>query len=257
MTVVGKPEATPRTPSPKAPPKAPPRKAPHSAIVMPLEGCGPAETLPASRFVCLPASVTQAGGSVTHPLGFRATGVPAGLKRSGRHDLGLLVSDLPCSSAVLFTTNAAAAAPVRLTRGSSFCERLRGVVVNSGNANACTGKRGLGDAAQMRRVAADAFRLPPEEVAVASTGVIGVPLPIERIVSGIGKAAKSLAAGGGPDFAAAIRTTDRTPKAGALTVSLAGEARATERPAELATERATERPAARPCASGSPRRAPA
>ena len=219
MTVVKKPTAA----SHKAPPsKAAPRKALHSAIVLPLEGCGPAETLPASRFVCLPDSVTQAGGSVTHPRGFRATGVPAGLKRSGRHDLGLLVSDLPCSSAVLFTTNAAAAAPVRLTRGSSSCERLRGVVVNSGNANACTGKRGLGDAARMRRVAADALCLHPEEVAVASTGVIGVPLPIERVVTGIETAAKCLAAAGGPDFAAAIRTTDRTPKAGALTVSLGG-----------------------------------
>ena len=198
-------------------------KGPNSAIVLPLEGCAAVETLPASRFVSLPAAVTQTGGSVTHPRGFRAAGVPAGLKRSGRHDLGLLVSDLPCSSAVLFTTNAAAAAPVRLTRGSSSCEALRGVVVNSGNANACTGKRGLGDAARMRRVAADALYLHPEEVAVASTGVIGVPLPIERVVNGIEAAARALAVAGGPDFAAAIRTTDRTPKAGALTVPLPGE----------------------------------
>ena len=76
-------------------------KGPNSAIVLPLEGCAAVETLPASRFVSLPAAVTQTGGSVTHPRGFRAAGVPAGLKRSGRHDLGLLVSDLPCSSAVL------------------------------------------------------------------------------------------------------------------------------------------------------------
>ena len=198
-------------------------KGPDSAVALPSEGCAAVETLPASRFVSLPAAVTQASGSVTHPRGFRAAGVPAGLKRSGLHDLGLLVSDLPCSSAVLFTTNAAAAAPVRLTRGSSSCEALRGVVVNSGNANACTGKRGLGDAARMRRVAADALYLHPEEVAVASTGVIGVPLPIERVVTGIEAAAKALAADGGPDFAAAIRTTDRTPKAGALTVPLPGE----------------------------------
>ena len=209
MTIAGKPTAA-------------VHKGPHSAIVLPLEGCAAVDTLPASRFVTLPAGVVQAAGAVTHPRGFRAAGVPAGLKKSGRHDLGVLVSDLPCSSAVLFTTNAAAAAPVRLTRGSSTCECLRAVVVNSGNANACTGKRGLGDAARMRRVAADALYLHPEEVAVASTGVIGVPLPIERVVTGIEVAAKALAAAGGPDFAAAIRTTDRTPKAGALTVALDG-----------------------------------
>ena len=206
----------PRTPAPAA------TGAAHSALTLPLVGCGPSDLLPPSRFVVLPAGVEQAAGSVTHPLGFRAAGLHAGLKRSGKLDLGVLVSDEPCASAVLFTTNAAAAAPVRLTRGSSSCHRLRGVVVNAGNANACTGKRGLGDAARMRRVAADALRLYPEEVAVASTGVIGVPLPIEPIVTGIAAAAKALSAVAGPDFAAAIRTTDRTPKAGALTVRLPG-----------------------------------
>lgn len=202
--------------------KVAPRKGPASAMRLPLEGCGPSELLPSSRFVALPAGVEQAGGSVTHPRGFSAAGLHVGLKRSGQRDLGVLMSDRPCSSAVLFTTNAAAAAPVRLTRGSSSCERLRGAVVNSGNANACTGKRGLGDAARMRLVAADALRLPPEEIAVASTGVIGVPLPIDPIVAGIEAAAKELSPGGGPDFAAAIRTTDRTPKAGALTLKLDG-----------------------------------
>ena len=197
-----------------------PHKGVSSAMTLPLNGCGPTDLLPPSRFVTLPEGVEQAGGSVTHPRGFKAAGLHAGLKRSGKRDVGVLCSAVPCSSAVLFTTNAAAAAPVRLTRGSSSCERLRGVVVNSGNANACTGKRGLGDAARMRRVAADALGIYPEEVAVASTGVIGVPLPIEPIVAGIDAAAKALSATGGPDFAAAIRTTDRTPKAGALTLHL-------------------------------------
>jgi len=194
-----------------------------SARTLPLEGCGPTDLLPRSGFVTLPEGVEQAGGSVTHPRGFRAAGLHAGLKRDGQRDLGVLWSAAACSSAVLFTTNAAAAAPVRLTRGSSSCERLRGAVVNSGNANACTGKRGLGDAARMRRVAADALRVHPEEVAVASTGAIGVPLPIEPVVAGIVAAAKALSPTGGPDFAAAIRTTDRTPKAGALTLRLDGD----------------------------------
>jgi len=204
-----------------APRPASPRK-PHTALTLPLQGCGPTDQLPPSRFVTLPDGVTQAIGSVTHPVGFRATGLHAGLKRSGKADLALLVSDAPCVSAVLFTTNAAAAAPVRLTRSSSSCDRLRGVVVNSGNANACTGKRGLGDAAPRRRGAADELALHPEEVAVASTGLIGVPLPIERIVRGIAAAGRTVSAAGGPDFATAIRTTDRTPKAGALTVALSG-----------------------------------
>jgi glutamate N-acetyltransferase/amino-acid N-acetyltransferase len=193
------------------PPRAAPRK-PHTALTLPLRGCDPTDQLPPSRFVTLPEGVTQAAGSVTHPRGFRAAGLHAGLKRSGKPDLALLVSDAPCASAVLFTTNAAAAAPVRLTRSSSSCGRLRGVVVNSGNANACTGKRGLGDE----------LHLYPEEVAVASTGVIGVPLPIEPILRGIVAAGRALSPGGGPDFATAIRTTDRTPKAGALTVALDG-----------------------------------
>ncbi|HMK92053.1 MAG TPA: bifunctional glutamate N-acetyltransferase/amino-acid acetyltransferase ArgJ [Thermoleophilia bacterium] len=175
--------------------------------------------LPESRFVELPSWVEQAGSSVTHPRGFRAVGLHAGLKRSGRSDLALLVSERPCTSAAVFTTNAAAAAPVRLTRASD-CSALRGVVVNAGNANACTGRRGLGDAARMRRVAADSLGLHPEQVAVCSTGVIGVPLPIDRVAAGIEQAAKRLAATGGPGFAAAIRTTDRIPKAGALTVRL-------------------------------------
>ncbi len=213
--------ATPAPPAHESAGPASPRK-PHTALTLPLRGCGPTDQLPPSRFVALPEGVTQATGSVTHPAGFRAAGLHAGLKRSGRPDLALLVSDAPCVSAVLFTTNAAAAAPVRLTRSSSSCDSLRGVVVNSGNANACTGKRGLGDAAQMRRVAADELGLHPEEVAVASTGVIGVPLPIERIVRGIAVAGRTLSSAGGPDFAAAIRTTDRTPKAGALTVPLGG-----------------------------------
>jgi glutamate N-acetyltransferase/amino-acid N-acetyltransferase len=190
------------------------------AMTLPLGRCSPVEMLPASRFVALPENVVQAAGSVTFPRGFKAAGIHAGLKGSGRPDLALLVSQSPCASAAVFTTNAAAAAPVRLTRASSACERLRGVVVNAGNANACTGKRGLGDAARMRRVAADSLSLHPEEVAVASTGLIGVRLPIEAVTGGIVAAAKLLAAGGGPDFAAAIRTTDRTPKAGALTVRL-------------------------------------
>jgi glutamate N-acetyltransferase / amino-acid N-acetyltransferase len=181
--------------------------------------------LPASRFAGLPAGAEQAEHSVTHPLGFRAAGVHAGIKKKYR-DLALLVSERPCASAAVFTTNAAAAAPVLLTRETAACDRLRAVVVNSGNANACTGKRGLGDAARMRSVTAGALRLPPEEVAVCSTGVIGVQLPIDAVVGGVARAARKASRALGNEFATTILTTDRFAKRGALTLALSqGEVR--------------------------------
>lgn len=174
--------------------------------------------LPISRFAQLPAFVRQAERSVTSPQGFVAAGVATGVKKRGKLDLGILAATGPCVSAATFTQNAAAAAPVRLTRETGDCARLRAVVVNAGNANACTGKRGLGDAARMRLLAAQGLRLPVELVAVASTGVIGQHLPMERIEPGIAEAARHVRPGGGEHFAQAIRTTDRTPKRGALEI---------------------------------------
>ncbi|HJW74539.1 MAG TPA: bifunctional ornithine acetyltransferase/N-acetylglutamate synthase, partial [Thermoleophilia bacterium] len=159
--------------------------------------------LPVTRFVALPAHAEQADKSVTHPRGFRAAGVAAGIKRSNRLDLGLLVSDEPCGSAAFFTRNAAVAAPVVLTRDLCACQRLRAVVVNSGNANACTGSEGMHDALVMREQAAAALGVALEEVAVCSTGVIGEPMPIREVEAGIGMAAAKLSAAGGPRFAAA------------------------------------------------------
>jgi len=175
--------------------------------------------LPVSRFAGLPKDAEQADHSVTHPRGFRAAGVHAGIKKKYR-DLALLSSEVPCSSAAVFTTNAAAAAPVLLTRETAACDRLRAVIVNSGNANACTGKRGLGDAARMRSVTANALRLPPEEVAVCSTGVIGVPLPIDAIVGGVTRVARKASRALGAEFTTTIMTTDRFAKQGALTLAL-------------------------------------
>jgi glutamate N-acetyltransferase/amino-acid N-acetyltransferase len=174
--------------------------------------------LPHSRFARLPAFVQQAERSVTSPQGFSAAGVATGVKKRGKLDLGILASAGPCVSAATFTQNAAAAAPVRLTRETGDCGRLRAVVVNAGNANACTGKQGLADAARMRLLTAQELRLPVELVAVASTGIIGQPLPMERIEPGIAEAARHVRPGGGEHFAQAIRTTDRTPKRGALEI---------------------------------------
>jgi glutamate N-acetyltransferase/amino-acid N-acetyltransferase len=180
--------------------------------------------LPTTKFAPLPPCAGEAGGGVTHPAGFLSAGVASGVKRRGKLDLGIILSEVPSVSAATFTGNAAAAAPVRLTRETSDCAHLRAVVVNAGNANACTGKRGLADAARMRLLTANHLRLPVEQVAVASTGLIGVHLPMDRIEAGIGAAAGAVATAGASsaadDFASAIRTTDKHAKSGALDVRL-------------------------------------
>ncbi len=179
--------------------------------------------LPVSRFAPLPEHARSVGGGLTAPQGFAAAGVASGVKKRGKLDLSLLLSEQPAVSAATFTSNAAAAAPVRLTRETSDCGRLRAVVVNAGNANACTGKQGLADAARMRLLTANHVRLPVEQVAVCSTGLIGVHLPMDKIEPGIAAAAAALPGGGdtkGADhFAAAIRTTDKHAKSGALEIT--------------------------------------
>jgi glutamate N-acetyltransferase/amino-acid N-acetyltransferase len=176
--------------------------------------------LPKTRFATLPAQAHEVAAGVTHPKGFVAAGVASGVKKKGKLDLGMLSSQKPAVSAATFTGNAAAAAPVRLTRETSDCAHMQAVVVNAGNANAVTGKQGLADAARMRLLTANHLRLPVEVVAVCSTGIIGVPLPMEKIEKGIDKAAHALTPEGSHDFAAAIRTTDKHAKFGALDVDL-------------------------------------
>lgn len=177
-----------------------------------------------SRWVAPPQGLDELDPSGLAP-GFRAAGVACGLKGSGATDVGLVVCDADgVSSALLLTRNAAAAAPVRVCRSECDSERLRAAVVNSGNANAATGERGYRDALAMRDAAAEALGLDPRTVAVAETGTIGVPLPIDDVLDGVGRAAGELSASGAEDFAAAIMTTDRTPKrctvrAGGVTLS--------------------------------------
>ena len=176
--------------------------------------------LPSTRFAPLPPWCHEADGGLTHPRAFVAAGVASGVKKHGKLDLGLVASSVGCVSAATFTSNAAAAAPVRLTRETSDCAHLQAMVVNAGNANACTGKQGLADAARMRLLAANSLRLPVERVGVASTGIIGVHLPMDKVEAGIAAAARHLTAGGGADFSEAIRTTDKHGKSGALDVQL-------------------------------------
>jgi glutamate N-acetyltransferase/amino-acid N-acetyltransferase len=175
----------------------------------------------ASRWVSLPDHAADAEGGL--PAGFRAAGVACGLKPSGGTDLGLLVSDAPETvSAARFSRSGVLAAPVLLCQERCRLDGLRAVVANSGNANAATGRRGIDDAARMQGAAAMAVGVDPERVAVASTGVIGVPLPADPITKGILAARGELAPGGDEAFGEAIRTTDLFPKRAAVDVELPG-----------------------------------
>ena len=155
------------------------------------------------------------------PAGFRASGVTCGLKPSGAPDLGLLVCDAPAgTSAGRFTRSSVVAAPVRLCRERVDLAAVRAVVANSGNANAATGQRGLDEAARVQGAGGAIAGVTPEHVAVASTGVIGVPLDGKRIVKALHAAREALSATGATAFAEAIRTTDAFPKEASLEVTL-------------------------------------
>jgi glutamate N-acetyltransferase/amino-acid N-acetyltransferase len=167
-----------------------------------------------------PALAVTAGG-VTAPAGFRSASLHCGIKvKSGALDLAVIAADGPASAAAIFTTNLAQAAPVLVSRRHVEESRglARAVVVNSGCANACTGGQGFADAVAMAREAAAALACPIEQVLVASTGVIGVTLPIDKVAGGIRQAVASLAPGRGSDVARAIMTTDPFPKEQAVTV---------------------------------------
>jgi glutamate N-acetyltransferase/amino-acid N-acetyltransferase len=177
-----------------------------------------------SRWVQAPPGVEELDPEQLAP-GFRAGGAHCGLKGGGRTDVGLLVCDSEAvDSALVLTRNASAAAPVRVCRDRCDGGRIRAAVVNSGNANAETGEKGYADAVAMCEAAARELGIEAAAVAVAETGTIGVPLPIEAVLEGIGAAAAGLAADGGSDFSDAILTTDRWPKrctlrAGGVTLS--------------------------------------
>jgi glutamate N-acetyltransferase / amino-acid N-acetyltransferase len=173
-----------------------------------------------SRWVQLPEGVTEVDDGLL-PKGFRAAGLASGVKPDGVKDLGLIVSDAPdTTSAARFSRSGTLSAPVLLTRDESKIWELRAVVVNSGNANAATGKRGIDDAESMRAAAAVQARVDVNQVAVASTGVIGVPLPIEKITDGIAALGPNLRAEGAEEFADAIRTTDAFAKQVTLDIAL-------------------------------------
>jgi len=162
-------------------------------------------------------------GTITDVRGIRASGVACGIKPDGKKDLALVVSDVPCACAGVFTTNYVKAAPVLLTmRRVRAYGRAQAIVANSGNANCCTGERGREDAREMARAAAKALGIPERMVLVCSTGRIGRPLPMDKVRRGILEAAKALSYDGGHEAAEAIMTTDTRPKHASLTFRLPG-----------------------------------
>lgn len=155
-------------------------------------------------------------GSITSVSGFTAGAVCAGIKRAEGPDLAMLYSEVPCVAAAVFTSNRVKSAPIILSQKHLSQGQARAVVVNSGCANACVGERGLADASEMAKLAAAKLGILPEDVLVASTGVIGMPLPMSHIRDGIEKI--DLHQDGGHEFARAIMTTDTRPKEIAIEV---------------------------------------
>jgi glutamate N-acetyltransferase/amino-acid N-acetyltransferase len=169
-------------------------------------------------------AVEVLAGGVTTANGYRAAGVSAGIKARGGLDLALIVSDAEAAAAAVFTTNLAQAAPVCVSREhlAQSGGRARAVIVNSGCANACTGDEGVRVARDMAAEAARAVGCPGDQVLVASTGVIGVALDIEKIRRAMPSAVAALAADQGPAAARAIMTTDPFPKEAAARVHVRG-----------------------------------
>ena len=144
--------------------------------------------------------------------GFKAAGVASGLKKNGGKDLGLIYSEFPATAAGVFTKNMVQAAPVLLDRERIKSGKCQVVIVNSGNANCCTGEQGMRDAVSMARFAASRLGIPEELVLVASTGVIGQPLDIGKIEAAMPELAKDIKTDGMNSLAEAIMTTDKVPK---------------------------------------------
>ena len=154
--------------------------------------------------------------------GFQSAGVASGLKKNGKKDLGLIYSETPLTVAAMFTRNLVKAAPVLLDQQRTANAICRAIIVNSGNANCCTGEQGMQDAIRMGHLVARELGVDENDVLVSSTGVIGEPLPVDKIESAVPGLIKALAADGISDFAEAIMTTDTEPKVISRTGELAG-----------------------------------
>lgn len=159
-------------------------------------------------------------GSVTAPRGFLAQGVEAEIKKTDKKDVAIIYSTQPAQAAGVFTTNLVRAACVDVNRSHLQNGQAQAIVANSGNANACTGQPGWDDTVEMARLTAELLGIDPHNVLVASTGVIGVAMPMERIAKGLKEAAADLSIGGAGNAAQAIMTTDLMSKEIAVEIEI-------------------------------------
>ena len=165
----------------------------------------------------------QIDGGITAVSGIRAAGVHAGIKKAAEtKDVALIVTDAPATAAGVFTKNSVTAAPVFVCREHLTDGRAQAVIVNSGNANACTGEVGMANAQRMAAATAEQLGIDADLVLVSSTGVIGQQLPMDKIENGIQAAASALSTEGGADAAEAIMTTDTYPKSVAVEIEIDG-----------------------------------
>jgi len=161
---------------------------------------------------------------VTYAKGFRSAGVACGLKKTGAADLALVVSDTPAAAAGMFTRNIVKGHSLQLAQKNVANGQAQAVVINSGNANACLAERGTQDAMAMAAFTAECTGCAPEDVLTGSTGVIGLPMPMDKIKSGILAASKELSYDGGHQSALAIMTTDTIPKEAGIEINIGGTA---------------------------------
>jgi glutamate N-acetyltransferase/amino-acid N-acetyltransferase len=162
-------------------------------------------------------------GNITAPAGFRAGGIFCGIKASGKSDLALIVSDVPASAAGMFTSNKVKAAPVVLSMKRLKGGQAQAIIINSGSANACTGTQGLRDAVEVAKRVSEELGVKESHVLMASTGAIGMPLPVVKVLRGLRKLVKVVSVKGGDDAARAILTTDLVKKEIAVEININGK----------------------------------
>ena len=168
------------------------------------------------------AEIEWLDGGITAVPGILASGMAAGIKPSGKKDLALIYSSSPARAAAMFTTNQVKGAPVLVSMEHIGGGVAQAIVASSGCSNVCTGDEGLKAAREMTKIVGDLLGIPPKQVLVASTGVIGVPLPMDKVRAALPKLVKSLSPQGGRHAAEAILTTDTRPKEAAVRVEVNG-----------------------------------
>jgi glutamate N-acetyltransferase/amino-acid N-acetyltransferase len=168
------------------------------------------------------AEIEWLDGGVSAVPGIQAGGVAAGIKPSGKKDLALIYSPTPARVAAVFTSNQVKGAPVLVSMEHARSGIAQAIVASSGCANVCTGEQGLRDAREMTKLVGELLRMPAKHVLIAATGVIGVPLPMDKVRAALPKLVKALSPQGGRAAAEAIMTTDTRPKEAALRVDVGG-----------------------------------